>query len=144
VLSVLLPPLSTYLNGSEVGRALMSPSDVRSGPRRFVQPDLFVVRYDALKARRYPFAFSDLLLSVEALSPATARRDWHDKRRVYLAEGVPEYWIVDNDARSVARWRPGEERPEILVEQLVWHPAGMPAPLIVELPALFRKALDFA
>jgi len=59
VLSALHPILFTFLDGSDVGRVLMSPSDVRSGPRRAIQPDLFVVRFDALKARHYPFAIRD-------------------------------------------------------------------------------------
>ena len=34
-----------------------------------------------------------------------------------------EYWIVDLDARLIERWRPDDERPEILTGRLVWHPA---------------------
>ena len=38
---------------------------------------------------------------VEILSPGTARRDLGIKRDTYQAAGVPEYWIVDPESRSV-------------------------------------------
>ncbi len=56
--------------------------------------------------------------------------------------GVPEYWIVDADARLVERWHPADERPEICVTRIEWLPAGAESPIIVDLPALFRAALD--
>jgi Uma2 family endonuclease len=55
---------------------------------------------------------------------------------------VPEYWIVDLDARLVERWRPSDERPEILAGRLEWHPAGEVPPLPLDLPQLFGEILD--
>lgn len=43
-------------------------------------------------------------LVVEILSPATAARDLREKRDEYRAAGVPAYWIVDVDLRSVTVW----------------------------------------
>ena len=63
-----------------------------------------------------------LLLAVEILSPSTARADRQRKRAIYQSEGVPEYWIVDVDARLAERWRPGDERPKILATTLEWQP----------------------
>jgi Uma2 family endonuclease len=40
-------------------------------------------------------------LVVEILSPGTRRRDLTTKRELYAQSGVPEYWTVDPDARSV-------------------------------------------
>ena len=78
--------------------------------------------------------------TVEVLSPSTARADRHRKRLIYQSEGVPEYWIVDSGARLVERWRPGEERPEILHDALVWQPVAGIAALTIDLPALFDDA----
>ena len=72
------------------------------------------------------------------LSPSTARADRHVKRRLYQRERVPEYWIVDVDARLIERWRPEDERPEILAEQLEWRPDPAHPPLTIDLPAYFR------
>ena len=59
-----------------------------------------------------------LLLAVEILSPSTARADRQAKRRLHQRERVGEYWIVDLDARVVERWRPDDERPEIVTRTL--------------------------
>ena len=40
-------------------------------------------------------------LVVEILSPATARRDRTEKKRVYEANGVDEYWLVDPHRREI-------------------------------------------
>ncbi|HSF56592.1 MAG TPA: Uma2 family endonuclease [Candidatus Binatia bacterium] len=40
-------------------------------------------------------------LTVEIISPATARRDRIEKKRIYEANGVDEYWLVDPHRREV-------------------------------------------
>jgi Uma2 family endonuclease len=40
-------------------------------------------------------------LVVEVLSPATARRDRIEKKRVYESNGVDEYWLVDPHRREI-------------------------------------------
>jgi len=80
------------------------------------------------------------VLAIEILSPATASRDRGAKRRLYSHAGVAEYWIVDLDARLIERWRPGDVRPEILDDRLVWQVGDLPETTI-EVPALFARAL---
>jgi hypothetical protein len=46
---------------------------------------------------------------------------------------------VDLDAQVVERWRPDDERPEILDQRVVWHPAGAAEPLVIDLLSLFRE-----
>lgn len=41
-------------------------------------------------------------LVVEILSPSTARRDRTEKKDIYAANGVREYWLVDGKRREVA------------------------------------------
>jgi Uma2 family endonuclease len=41
-----------------------------------------------------------LTLTVEIISPATARRDRTEKKRIYEANGVDEYWLVDPHRRE--------------------------------------------
>ena len=45
---------------------------------------------------------------VAILSPSTAHRDRGIKLDRYRHFGVPEYWIVDIDGRSLEVWRLGE------------------------------------
>ena len=54
--------------------------------------------------------------------------DRSTKRRLYAEQRVPEYWIVDIDARTIARWRTLLDPGELLTESLTWQPDGMTAP----------------
>jgi Uma2 family endonuclease len=122
----------------KLGYAFVAPGDVIFSPRRGVQPDVFVT--PAVDGRR-PTKVDRLLLAVEVLSPSTARADRVKKRKLFREEGVPEYWIVDLDARTVERSTPGEPRPEILVERLTWSPEAV-EPLEIDLAAYFARVFD--
>ena len=60
---------------------------------------------------------------------------------LFQRAGVPEYWIVDLDARLVERWRPGDERPEVLTERLRWQPDAATPPLEIDLSAFFAQVV---
>lgn len=145
VLRHLFERISTYLHEFPVGELLFSPADIVFDRETLVQPDLFVA---PLIAGRRPANWKEirhLLLAVEVLSPSTARLDRIRKRGRYQRAGVPEYWIVDHDARAIERWRPADERPEILDGRIEWWPAvDQPAAqaLLIDLAALFNEALD--
>ena len=47
-------------------------------------------------------------LVVEVVSPSTAARDRGQKLERYRTYGVPEYWVVDPDRRTVEVWRFGD------------------------------------
>jgi Uma2 family endonuclease len=91
---------------------------------------------------REPIEWPDFeipFLIVEVISPSTARYDRLTKRRRYQRSGVAEYWIVDLDARVVERWRPADERPEVLDTRIVWEVQALSEPLELDLPAYFRE-----
>ena len=140
----LLLALDEYTQGTGVGHVAISPADLTPEPGALVQPDVFVV---ALVAGRRPREWSDieaLVLAVEVLSPSTARADRTVKRRLFQRAGVPEYWIVDLEARLVERWRPVDERPEVVTDTLRWHPAAAAEPLLISLPEFFIRVLGEA
>jgi Uma2 family endonuclease len=120
---------------------LWAPADIEFSDGRLLQPDLFVV---PLVDGRLPEDWPDvrrLLLVVEVLSPSTARADRGEKRRIYLEEQVPDYWIVHSEARIVERWRPGTDLPEIVDDTLRWQPlSGLPD-VAIDLDAMFAEAL---
>ena len=131
-----------YLKKNAVGHLKISPQDVELDYRTLVEPDLFVVPLlDGKKPRTWEDARA-LLLVVEVLSPSTARLDRRVKRERYQRESVPEYWIVDTDARLIERWRPNDDRPEIISQQIAWNPVGASDPLVIDLPELFAHALE--
>jgi len=119
------------------GWVRFAPADLSLGEDEVLQPDLFVIPA-ALNPRSWQEVRA-LLLVIEVLSPGTARYDRLIKRRRYQRAPVPEYWIVDLDARLVERWKPDDTRPEILTETLEWTPAPGLKPLEIELPVFFAE-----
>lgn len=131
--------LRAYLRANSAGYAYFAPADVEFSRATVVEPDLLVAPPGEARSPRDVAELRRLLLAVEVLSPSTARLDRHRKRHLYQRERVPEYWIVDCDARLIERWRPDDERPEILAESISWHPEGAGDPLVIDLVALFAE-----
>jgi Uma2 family endonuclease len=142
VLGELYDPIKAYLRLHPIGLIRWSPADIRVDNRNVVQPDLFVAPLVNGRRPRGWREITSLLLVIEALSPGTARLDRIRKRPLYQRFQVPEYWIVDADARLVERWRPFDKRPEILDNKIEWQPEPALPPLVVNLPALFKIACD--
>jgi Uma2 family endonuclease len=133
--------LAAYLEQHSIGDVLVAPAEVLVTGDVKVEPDVFVV---PLVEGRKPTSWEEaarLLLVIEVLSPTTARADRHVKRRLYQRERVPEYWIVDVDARLIERWRPADERPEIVAERLEWQPDSAIPALVIDLPGYFREVI---
>ncbi len=139
---LLITRLYEYLQRQRVGTPYMAEADVDFDQRTGVQPDVFVA---PLVGTRRPLSFEDvgrLLLVVEILSPSTAHYDRTKKRARYQRAGVPEYWIADMDGRVIERWRPDDDRPEILGETIVWHPEGAEDALTIDLVRYFAEVWD--
>jgi Uma2 family endonuclease len=133
--------LAAHLESGTLGWVYVAPSDVVFSSVRAVEPDVYVAPLVHGKRPRSVEDVHHLLLAVEVLSPSTVEYDREEKRRVYQ-QHADEYWIVDLDAPHIERWRPGDERPEILDTTLEWRPAGADAPLTLDLPAFFRDVLE--
>ncbi len=131
--------LKTSLRGRVDIEVFASPADIILGPKILVQPDIFIVaRPDSGRIERWEDAGVPLL-AIEILSPSTAARDRGAKRNIYQRAGVTEYWIVDADSRLVERWKPGDERPEVVTGALSWSlPGG--AHGVIDLSELFGAA----
>ena len=140
IVSDLFRILDAYV--CELGQELFgSPIGVPFSERTYIEPDMTVV--PRVNGKR-PVAFSDagvLTLAVEVLSPSTARRDRTVKRVMYQKNNVPEYWIVDIDARTIEVWRPTDTQPHVCRERLVWQPSPSHPPLEIDVNAFFA-ALD--
>jgi Uma2 family endonuclease len=130
--------LEPFVMEHGLGRVMISPADLELDPRTLIQPDVFVTT--GLRIRTWHDALP-LRLAIEILSPSTARADRFVKRRRFQRAAV-EYWVVDLDARLVERWRPGDERPEVVGDRLLWRPDRAPAPLLLDLEDLFREVGD--
>jgi Uma2 family endonuclease len=127
--------LESYTRKNDIGETLMSPADIELSPTRMVQPDVFVIPAD-VQARSWP-DITRLLLTAEVISSSTARWDRFEKRVAYQDKIVPEYWVVDLDARAFERWRPGDQRPELLDKSVLWQPIESVVPLPIDLAQYF-------
>ena len=134
--AILLP----YVLEHHLGRFYAVPADLEVLPDQLTQPDLFVLPAGG-RFERWEDAPTPMLV-VEVASPSTARYDRGTKRRFYQRAGVPEYWIVDLDARIVERWRPGDARPEVLDHDLIWQARPEVPPLRIELDRFFVQVMD--
>ncbi len=135
----LLGLLKHYVEQHRLGEVLVGPFEVEFAEDTAVQPDLLVLftdRADQLTDKRLVGAPS---IVVEVISYSSKRTDRLQKRELYLAEGVEEYWIVDPELRCLERWRPGAQEPEVLTDLLIWRPRSGVPPLEVNLVELFRK-----
>ena len=120
-----------------------APTAVRASAMTEVQPDLLVVPYDYPGRSDAPWErMSELVLAVEILSPTSLRVDRERKRRLYMAGGVREYWIVDLDARSVEVWVAGAATARVERHSLVWQPVPETDAQRLDLMALFSCVLD--
>jgi Uma2 family endonuclease len=137
--------LFDYLRREQVGVLFLSPSDLELRPGTITQPDLFIVPFGNEPPEWGEGGWSDvgsLLLAIEIISPSSIRTDRITKRDYYLDVGVPDYFIVDVDARIVECWTQGSDTPRILREELVWLPSGAKTPLSVALPELFGRIFE--
>ena len=135
--------------GSEV-RALIEANPLHT-PRyelidgeSLAQPDVFVIPPLPVPRPRKTRQLKKLLLAIEVISPSSARGDRVKKRTYCTRNRVPQYWVVDLDARVFERSMPGEPRPQVLTDSITWHPVGAVGPLTIDLPKFFRDVLGEA
>jgi Uma2 family endonuclease len=141
IVAELYAALREYVRASTLGRVYFSPSDIELEAESYVQPDLYVVPPEQDRRLRVERKATTLSLAIEVLSPSSARGDRGRKRLLYQRH-VPEYWIVDIDARLVERWRTTDDRPEIVRQELIWAPAPNLPPLVIDLDAVFAELSD--
>lgn len=134
--------VKTYVDREGIGVALASPADLRLLPGTIAQPDVFVAppgRPPDPDDKSGWSAVKTLLVAIEVISPSSIRTDRVEKRDYYMFAGVPEYWVVDCDARVIERWNPERETPSIVSKTLTWRPFGASEQLLADLPALFER-----
>ena len=139
VIARLFALIDPYVRAQAFGEAFLSPVDVKLEPGLVTQPDLLVVPSGELRTRSD--TIRHLVLAAEVLSPSSARHDRVKKRPAYQRNRVSEYWIIDEQSRTIERWRPDDERPEIVSEELMWQPPEAGTAFLLSLPEFFRSVL---
>ncbi|MCI0440365.1 MAG: Uma2 family endonuclease [Chloroflexi bacterium] len=92
--------LRAFVQKRDLGAVYVAPLPVRLWPDKVREPDvLFMAKEHADRMSEQFFGPPDLV--VEVTSPGTRHTDRADKHIEYARAGIPEYWIVDPEARSV-------------------------------------------
>ena len=92
--------LNAFVEERGLGIVQIAPLPVRLWPGKIREPDLFfIAKEHAERIGEQVCGVPDLV--VEVTSPSTARTDRMEKFQEYARAGVPEYWIVDPDARTI-------------------------------------------
>ncbi len=92
--------LHHFVEARKLGEVLFSPIDVVLTRHRAVQPDvLFVSKLRRDIIQKQINGVPDL--AMEVISEGSWQRDRIQKKALYEQFGLPEYWIVDPDSRSI-------------------------------------------
>ena len=102
--------LVLQISHKKLGWVYAAPVDVQLTKFDVVQPDLVVVLND-----RKPILTKQKIdgvpsLIMEILSPGNASHDRELKKQLYQRAGVPEYWIVDPDEKTIEQYVLEESR----------------------------------
>lgn len=134
ILAALSALLTPYVVANKLG-LVYRPHAVLRFEDSEVEPDLMV---------RHPWGSANTdwvtaplpSLIVEVLSPSTRKRDRKEKRTLYGDARIPEYWIIDPEAKAVtvtAR----NDLDRTVRDTLVWYPSGAEEPLEIRLSDVF-------
>lgn len=106
--------LKDFVQRHDLGRVFGSSTGYNLPSGDALEPDASFISHERWAAgpqvRRGQFLRIAPTLVVEILSPATARRDRTEKKRLYEINGVDEYWLLDPEAREVTVFHLSGER----------------------------------
>jgi Uma2 family endonuclease len=103
----LITLLNEHVRSRGLGKVFVAPTDCILSNVTVVQPDVLYIAADRLAIISDRGIEGAPTLVVEVLSPSTARLDRDRKMKLYMEHGVPYYWIVDPETRSVEAYTLG-------------------------------------
>ena len=92
--------LERYLEQEAWGDVLFAPVSVRLWPGKYREPDLVVIS-SKHPERITPQYLIGGDLVIEIISPDDRNRDTVRKRHEYAQAAIPEYWLVNPEARTI-------------------------------------------
>jgi len=122
--------LASRLRDYPPGKTFIAPMPIQLWPGKMREPDVMLFRIEHLDRVQDQFAGAPDLV-IEVLSPSTRAVDLGEKMDEYARAGIPEYWVVELDARNVSvyaltgegyrlvgRYRTGEQVQSALLADL--------------------------
>ena len=143
IVGALIGALGSWARLKKTGRVLASGYKLRIDDRRGAMPDIQFYRtgnWPVGQDRGLETGHPDL--AIEVISPSSRSKDRVRKLYDYAAIGIPEYWLVDPEARTLERLvlREGTYSiVEALEGDAVFRPAGFDG-LEIDLRSLWEDA----
>lgn len=107
VLQNLQLELGLFLREKPIGVIAPGPGTIFSNYDAVI-PDIVIIRnerWDSVTSNQKVTGAPDIVIEILSPGSENRRRDLQVKRKLYAKYGVAEYWIVDNDDRSIAIYR---------------------------------------
>ena len=126
VIGAMFFSLRAHVEAYRLGEVFLSPVDCILSDTTVVQPDL--VYLDPMRAHLVSERGIEgpPTLVVEILSPSTTTIDRSRKRRLYADHGIPYYWIVDPEARTIEAYRFEGDRYHMIARVSGAGPVSLP------------------
>jgi Uma2 family endonuclease len=102
ILKFLFRALDAFVERRKLGVALFAPTRVYLDPNKYREPDIvfnFAARHAHSNMRFYRGA--DLVMEIVSEDAEARDRDLEQKTIDYAEGGIPEYWIVDPEAKRI-------------------------------------------
>ena len=109
-----------------LGVVLCAPIDVILTDTSIVQPDIVYVDQSRLGAISQRGIEGAPTLVIEIISPSTVIIDRRTKHALYARHGVPYYWLVDPEARTIEAWTLGPDGYSLAVQGAGTTPINLP------------------
>jgi Uma2 family endonuclease len=93
--------MSTYAEEKQLGEVFGSRIACRFDDRSAPEPDILFVRSEHANRLHRGGVEGAPDLVIEIVSPDSVERDYKKKRKEYQRFKVPEYWIIDEEKKSV-------------------------------------------
>ena len=95
----------THVRQHRLGEVYQAPLDIVFSPGTVLEPDLIFIRQSRLHIIGEKHLTGPPDLVVEVLSESTARLDRDVKPKQYALYGVPEFWLIDPNGKTVEIFR---------------------------------------
>ena len=121
----LITLLNEHVRSRSIGKVFVAPTDCILSNVTVVQPDVLYIATDRLSIISERGIEGAPTLAVEVISPSSVSVDRGRKMRLYAEHGVPYYWIVDPESRSVEAYTL-TETAYALAGRVIGEPGALP------------------
>ena len=118
--------LRQHVKTRDIGEVLLSPIDCILSETTIVQPDLVYLDPTRLSLVSDRGIEGPPTLVVEIVSPSTTLIDRSTKSQLYRRHGVPYYWIVDPEGRSIEAFALAEGGYRLVTRAAGAEPGALP------------------